>query len=139
MKRILALVLVLVALTGTVYADTVDLSGMTLEELRSLQISIITELGKRKEIPSFTAPISTYEAGKDFPAGRYEITAVNFCTYITIYDSKAQFNAGKPTVRKTTLYEEDGDSIVFDLQSGMIVEVGFSPARFEPFNGLVFE
>lgn len=37
MKRFLALILVLISLSGTVYAETVDLSGMTLEELVQLQ------------------------------------------------------------------------------------------------------
>jgi hypothetical protein len=49
MKRFLALVLVLISLTGTVYADTIDLSGYTDEELVALASAITAEQLARKE------------------------------------------------------------------------------------------
>lgn len=66
MKRILALVLVLIALTGTVYADAIDLSGMTLEELLQLQNEVDAAIAqKATPVPQPTyAPIKQGAEGK---------------------------------------------------------------------------
>ena len=66
MKRIFALVLVLIALTGAVYAETVDLSGMTLEELVQLQKDVEAAIAlKATPAPQATrAPIKQGAEGK---------------------------------------------------------------------------
>ena len=75
MKRLLALVLVLVALTGTVYADTVDLSGMTFNQLLMLRIEIQLALLTNEELEMAIIPQGVWEVGKDIPAGHWSIEA----------------------------------------------------------------
>lgn len=141
MRKITALICVLVILSNVVFAlaEIPNVSSLSNEELHQLQVDIIRELGLRKELPSFTAPIGIYEAGKDFPVGKYLISSPNYCTYITIYENMAAYTSGKALERKVTLYGNTGGTKVVDFREGMVVFVDFNTARFEPFTGLQFD
>lgn len=140
MKKLLSITLLIVLLLNTciALAEIPDVKGLSVEELHQLQVAIIQELGERKELPSFNAPIGVYEAGKDFPVGKYLITPPFYCTYITTYASMADYDNNKPLVRERKTYEYD-EGIIVDFTDGMVVFVDFSTARFEPYKGLVFE
>lgn len=139
MKRIILIIVALSCLSVVAHAELPDVSSLSTDELHELQAILINELGERKELPAFTAPISTYEVGKDFPVGEYLISPNGPLTYITIYDNKQNYNSDKPIKRMDKLYQEDEMSMIYDFKFGMIVDIGFSPARFEPYTGLKFE
>ena len=141
MKKLLSITLLVVLLLNTciALAEIPDVKGLSIEELHQLQRAIIQELGERKELPSFNAPIGVYEAGVDFPVGKYLITSPNYCCYITIYASKSDYdNNNKPLERERTIYRSNEGKVV-DFTEGMVVFVDFNTARFEPYKGLSFE
>ncbi len=140
MKRALSVILSLFLLLNycNALADIPDIKGLSVDELHLLQQEIAKELGNRKVLPSFNAPIGVYEAGKDFPAGKYLITSPNYCTYITLYASMDDYKNDNEFERERTIYNGNEGKIV-DFTEGMVVFVDFSSARFEPFTGLVFE
>lgn len=140
MKKVLSVILSLLLLINycNALAEIPDIKGLSVDELRILQQEIFKELGERKELPSFNAPIGVYEAGKDFPIGKYLITSPNYCTYITLYSSMSDYKNGKALERERTIYKSNEGKIV-DFTEGMVVFVDFNSARFEPYKGLVFE
>ena len=77
MKRILALVLVFVALAGTVYAGTVDLSGMTYDELVALKDKINLAIWNSNEWQKVEVPQGTWKVGEDIPAGRWIVVCAD--------------------------------------------------------------
>lgn len=140
MKKALSVILSLLLLISycNALAEIPDIKGLSVDELHMLQQEIYKELGERKELPSFNAPIGVYEAGKDFPVGKYLITSPNYCTYITIYSSMNEYKNGKALERERTIYRSNEGKIV-EFTEGMVVFVDFNTARFEPYKGLVFE
>ena len=121
------------------YAEAPDLASFSTADLFQLQNAIIQEIGSRKELPSFTAPIGIYEAGKDFPAGKYIIAPAPYVTYIDVYENRQMFADGIRIGHQDTLFEENGDRKMIELLEGMIVDVSIGNAHFEPYLGLVFE
>lgn len=140
MKKILIAILSLFILVNSccALAEIPDIKGLSTDELHILQQEINKELGERKELPSFNAPIGVYEAGKDFPVGKYLITSPNYCTYITMYSSMSDYKSDKILERERTIYKNNEGKVV-DFVEGMVVFVDFNTARFEPYKGLVFE
>lgn len=140
MKKALGIVLSLLLILNccNALAEIPDIKGLSVDELHLLQQEIYKELGERKELPSFNAPIGVYEAGKDFPVGKYLITSPNYCTYITLYSSMEDYKNDKTLERKRTIYNNSDGKIV-DFYEGLVVFVDFNTARFEPYKGLVFE
>lgn len=77
MKRLLALVLVFVAMSVSCCAETIDLSAMSFIELRTLQQRIAEELVSRPEWKEVTVPKGYWRIGADIPAGVYCIELQN--------------------------------------------------------------
>lgn len=68
MKKLLAVLLVL-CLLPWVYAEDIDLSGLSFEELRALQNRIAEEIVSRPEWKEVAVPPGFYVIGRDIPAG----------------------------------------------------------------------
>lgn len=68
MKKLLAVLLVL-CLLPWVYAEDIDLSGLSFEELRALQNRIAEEIVSRPEWKMVSVPPGIYKIGVDIPAG----------------------------------------------------------------------
>ena len=73
MKRFFALLLVLLSLTGTVFADTIDLSGMTYKELVALKDQINLAIWNSQEWQEVTVPQGVWKVGEDIPAGHWTV------------------------------------------------------------------
>ena len=139
MKKIIAFAIVIImAFSLSIsFADIPDIKSLTTDELYQLNKAIIKEFEARKELPSFSAPLGYYEAGVDFPVGKYLVTSSSV-TYITLYASMADYKSDKPLGRKTTIYDSDEGKII-EFTEGMVVLIDMSSGRFEPYKGLVFE
>lgn len=139
MKKIISVLIAIsiVFSLSIAIADIPDIKSLTTDELYQLNREIIKEFGARKELPSFTAPLGYYEAGVDFPVGKYLVISPSV-TYITLYASMEDYKNDKPLSRKTTLYDSDEGKII-EFTEGMVVLIDMSSARFEPYKGLVFE
>lgn len=78
MKRIFAVLLVCSMLFALpAMATTVDLSGMSFDELLALRGDIDKALVKCEEWQEVTVPIGVYAVGTDIPAGHWNIAAAS--------------------------------------------------------------
>jgi hypothetical protein len=73
MKRILALILVLLSLVGFASAETIDLSGMSFDELVALKDQINLAIWNSQEWQEVTVPQGVWKVGEDIPAGTWTI------------------------------------------------------------------
>lgn len=70
MKRFLCILLICLMITPAL-AESIDLSAMSFDELRTLQTSISKELVTRPEWKSIPVPAGFYQVGVDIPAGKW--------------------------------------------------------------------
>lgn len=138
MKRILLLVLVfLMAFSACVYAESIDLSGMTDDELLALQDRIADELECRgsAELPKeVEVPKGVYAVGEDIPEGYWTITckdAMSMLEWGTELDEYgANFRPGK-RIDLATLMK--GESLSWDLKAGTYVIIDVGVVVFTPY------
>lgn len=76
MKRIVALVLVLLSLFSVAAASTIDLSDMTYDELVALKDKINLAIWNSQEWQEVTVPQGVWMVGKDIPSGHWTIKTV---------------------------------------------------------------
>ena len=130
MKKLIALILVALSLIPMVAFADVDFSGMSFDELISLNEKLIQEIISRPEFKEVTVPTGSYKVGEDIPAGNYSLSfsSGTFGSMIQINDYQDVYSVSSsdPVVGKVTL--KDGDSIKISM--GSIV--------FKPYVGLGF-
>lgn len=116
MKKLLALFLACLALSGTACADTIDISAMDYEERKALYDTLSAYFDK-----TFTLDPGIYEVGKDIKAGTYRFMYEEnsgWFTRIRIGDddginvSKTDLNSWR---QKFDLYDPFGASYYFQL------------------------
>lgn len=73
MKKVLCLLMTIMMLCGTAVAE-IDLSGMTLEEIKDVYTKSSSELFVAALINGVSLPFGEYVVGEDIPAGNYVIT-----------------------------------------------------------------
>lgn len=73
MKRILIIILVLCLIMPVCFAESVDLSAYSYEELEALKSRIEAEMKTRPEWPGVYVPAGVYVVGEDIPEGTYSV------------------------------------------------------------------
>lgn len=73
MKKLFALILVLILAAGTAAADLPDLSGLSFDELVALRDQLNLAMWSSQEWQEVTVPVGVWEVGKDIPAGHWTI------------------------------------------------------------------
>jgi len=86
MKKLLVAVLaacMMIISVGAAWADSIDLSGYTNEEIIELQDKVQAEVLNRHIEKTAALPVGTYVAGKDIPVGSYiyTVTVLNIEEY----------------------------------------------------------
>lgn len=71
MKKLIALVLLLALLIPACFAEGIDLSALSFEELAALRDRIQLEMMARDEWQEVTVPAGLWEVGVDIPAGTW--------------------------------------------------------------------
>lgn len=107
MKKLVAIIAVLVLLCGVAYA-AVELSSMSTDELIKLKTSIEKELIDRGAVKSANIPAGEYVVGTDIPAGSYSISTTQILATIVYGDYNMYVVTPEEGVGKVTL--KDGDS-----------------------------
>lgn len=149
MKRILALVLVLMVLTGTVYAGSVDLSGMTFDELVALKAQINLAIWNSKEWQEVEVPQGVWKIGEDIPARHWAMKTNADWASITV--CTALDETGKEADRKNSsvyyyefvrckdskYFDEKSDlaEMDFDFKVGQYVIIDNGSLFFTPYAG----
>lgn len=147
MKRLLALILSMIALFTTTAFAEIDLSGMSFEELVKLQNKINAAIWASDGWQSVTVPAGIYKIGEEIPSGKWVIKAVDgTTTYISIGNNlaKGSFEIDYPKSYTQITSPSDSyskynkiDQLVVTLTSGYI-HIENSPAVFEPYVGNSF-
>lgn len=131
MKRVLTVVLVLLSLVSAVSAETIDLKGMTPEELVSLRDAVNAELIARGFEKEVNVPAGTYVVGKDIPAGEYTISTKAMMLAFTTLDSNGQYDDIHSIMPGTPIGR-------IQLREGYTVEIVGGTAIFSVYTGLGF-
>lgn len=87
MKKLVAIIMALIAFFGMAYSETIDLDAMSVDELVKLRNDVIEALYSKNGAVSL--PEGRYVAGKDIAAGTYTIVQCeeDTCSVINIYES----------------------------------------------------
>ena len=93
MKRFLCTLLIMCTICACSFADSVDLSAYTFDELKALQEAISAEIVTRPEWKETKIPSGQWVVGTDIPVGEYRITIPE--------GSAAHLNIIDPSERKT--------------------------------------
>lgn len=130
MKKLIALTLIILSLIPVAAFADVDFSGMSYDELVSLNSQLFKEIVSRPEFKEVAVPTGSYVVGSDIPAGTYSLGLASgtFGSMIRINDFQEAYtvSSSDPSIGKVTL--KDGDSV--DISMGSIV--------FKPYVGLGF-
>lgn len=150
MKRILAMLLVLLLLTPALALAEVDLSGMTYDELVTLKDHINKAMWESQEWQEVTVPQGVYSVGADIPEGHWNISAAQGQTVTVRWGTKlndagtdvdVDWNGGiyeyETLVSPTYDYYQASDrtAVDFDLKDGQFVVVDYGQAVFTPYTG----
>ena len=121
MKKLIALTLIILSLIPVAAFADVDFSGMSYDELVSLNSQLFKEIVSRPEFKEVTVPTGSYVVGSDIPAGTYSLGLASgtFGSMIRINDFQEAYtvSSSDPSIGKVTL--KDGDSV--DISMGSIV------------------
>lgn len=147
MKKVLALVIVIVALFTSSAFTEIDLSSMTFEELVKLQNEINAALWASDEWQSVKVPAGVYKIGLEIPAGKWVVRPVDGQTGIikvgvNLRENKMdvdypywseQITSPTDSYAKYNKIEE----VVVTLESGYVI-IESCPMIFEPYSAPTF-
>ena len=150
MKRILSVILVLCMISPCVFAESIDLSGLTFEQLAALRDQCQMEMMKRDEWQKVTVPVGVWRIGEDIPAGHWNITASKNSIYgwgrIT-YCDKLDATGKKPDRRGSSFYYEtqvrypgsqasvESELVDIDLNEESYLIIEYGAMVFTPYTG----
>ena len=131
MKKLLALILALVLVSSAALAESVDLSGLSFDDLLNLQQRVNAALWASDEWISASVPIGLYEIGVDIPAGHWTVDAGDNYLLIKIYRSLKSASAGEDWI--DSYGADPGQTASVYCAEGQALQVVFGPARFTHF------
>ena len=148
MKKILALIIIL-SLSFVVFADSIDLSKMTFEELIQLKDAINIAIWNSKEWQEVEVPAGVWKVGEDIPSGHWTIRISNPEQAYTIVDWGDVLNDTKTGISikgnyysimlygdKSSIYKEgDLTEYNFELSDGQWVVIHSKAVVFTPYSG----
>lgn len=130
MKKFLILIVAVCMMISCAAAESIDLSGMSFDELNALRDSLNAEIMSRPEWKEVTVPAGTWSIGKDIPAGSYSIKTekgkVNVCVW-----KKAVDDYSNNGLAYNELISPDSPLGRVELKEGWILDIG-KPIVFAP-------
>lgn len=106
MKKLVALVLVLLSFTSTANALDIDLSGLSLAELIELQQRVTMAMWETEEWQEVEVPVGVYKIGEDIPEGHWTISATRVQSLITLTLAKKLDSTGRNYDWSDMIYTE---------------------------------
>lgn len=154
MKKVLALIVVVLSMFSTLAIAEVDLSGMSYEELVALKDRINLAIWNSEEWQEVTVPQGIWVVGEDIPAGHWTIKCIadTNAAFVYVVVSNKLDNTGKKVMRGgdfwagESIYNPDSSYtqkklalpvIEWDIElfDGLYVEVNYEAAIFTPYSG----
>ncbi len=125
MKRFLAILVLVLLVVSSAAAEDIDLSGLSFDQLVQLQSRITMEMMQRDEWQEVTVPAGVYMVGRDIPAGKWEVTATQFLSYLTYGKELKEDNKNEVahTGHYTWKYCKEGEPYIFEFEDGYYVQL----------------
>lgn len=139
MKQIICVLLILCLFPVCVTAESIDLSGLSFDELRELQTRISKELVTRPEWKEVPVPPGLYQVGVDIPAGNWDLRCgkAEYDGVHIVYGAKANASGTKvegKTEWYGTLYKPNSEgkreNISINMIDGYFLEIQFGEVVF---------
>ena len=127
MKRLSALILILCLFSVPAFAEGIDLSAMTFEQLIALQQQINNEIMTRPESQGITLQTGIYRVGEDIPAGVYSITLADSrdTCFVGVWGYAVDDHLTNGGMLYSGLLRPSAESIGrIELRSGCVLEIG---------------
>lgn len=148
MKKLLCILLACLCITPA-FADDIDLSGMSYDELVRLKDRINLYMWLSDEWQEVKVPSGLWEIGVDIPAGHWTLTANPEASYVQIWYSDSLNESGKDINRYSKQYysadiwgaewsyfqEGQLSSIDIDMQEGFYLKIDHGYVIFTPYQG----
>ena len=148
MRRFLLGTVVLFLFMTTAYAESVDLTGLSFEELVALRERINLAIWQSDDWQEVTVPIGTWEFGEDIPAGHWTLSATaGNTTYISYGDklrdadslsSSCDIYVTEELISPTWKYYDENTSRVYmdiNATEGCYIIIRHGSAVFTPYTG----
>ena len=149
MKRVLPLLIVLLLLAGTATAATIDLSGLSYEELVALKDQINLAMWNSREWQEVTVPQGVWLVGTDIPAGHWTIKTKAKQAYVKIGTELDETKKDIDIWNSNWFYSEsiynpeykyyeagsDKTEIDLELKNGTYIVIDYGDVVFTPFTG----
>ncbi len=153
MKRLLSLLFFFSVLFCATFvaAESIDLSGLSYDELVDLKKQINLAIWNSREWQEVTVPQGVWEVGKDIPAGHWTISAAPGISRASVYIGNALKESGlyidswessfyvseSLTSSSSTDYDafQDKEFFSIELFDGLFVCIDDSSVIFTPFAG----
>lgn len=133
MKKLLAILILMMLLVTSAYADIIDLSSMTVEELIALHEQIDGILQEKFECKLGVFYPGNYVVGRDIKEGQYifSCTKVGLANFwiLTTYETEEDF-ANRNSYAKQNL--QVGGQVQINLTDGMVLSVGDGLGTIQP-------
>lgn len=140
MKKLLAVALVLCLLVPCAVAESIDLSGLSFDDLRILQQRIAQEMVTRPEWKGTKVPKGVWVVGEDIPAGYYaiELQDRRDSCFIGVWGFAVNdYSTNGGLIYSDLLYTSAPVLGKIELRSGWVLEIG-NPVILKPVEKLAF-
>lgn len=147
MKKFLILIVAVCMMISCAAAESIDLSGMSFDELVALKQKINLAIWSCQEWQEVTVPEGLYVVGEDIPEGTWTIKAATDHFTVIKFGDKLEENgievaysnkygSGEAYSKASRSYREsDPLEFTFTAKKGDYVQVDYAPALFTPFAG----
>lgn len=148
MKKLLAVFLMISLAVTTAFAESIDLSGMSFDELVALRARINMALWSTDAWQEVTVPIGVWEVGKDIPAGHWTLSATEGNTTYIFYgdklkDADSLSVSGDVYINEELIstsyanYDENQHRVYMDIDAkeGCYIIIRYGAAVFTPYVG----
>ena len=145
MKRLFIVLLALLLLCSSALAGSIDLTGMSFDDLIALRGQVDLALWNSQEWKKVTVPEGIYLVGVDIPAGDWQIesilgeqSSVSYFEKMNQYGTEADKDAYYFWDRVINIPSYEVKSIHLNLVDGMYVGISLAPVVFTPYTGPSF-
>lgn len=121
MKKLCALILALILFSSAALAESIDLSGMSFDELLDLQARVNDALWAADGWKHVKIPAGYYEVGVEIPAGRWTISPADSSIFFAFYESLDEALEDGYSVYAAALFDDDTYSVI--IKDGMGLEL----------------
>lgn len=132
MKKKILVALMVAGMMAMPVMASVDLSGMSFEELLELQKEVNMAIWESDGWQEVEVPVGVYQVGKEIPAGDWTLAPAKSTANFASYESN---NSGdlKGLIMNGSLTEKDGDEAKVSLYEGNWIEISINNMVFKPY------